>query len=270
MQKYLDQVELELKLRNYSPQTLKGYIRCLKDFFGFLGSDYEQLDIARVKEFLLKKQASGYASQTTNLYLNAIKFFYHEVVHIDQTINLKFAKRTKKLPIILSREEIGLILDNIVNTKHRLAIALAYGAGLRVSEVVDLRVRDILSEELMIHLKSAKGKKDRITLMPEKLKPDLCRMIAGKTAGDYVFCSERGGQLSTRAIQAVFERALHKSGIKKDATFHSLRHSFATHLLENGTDIRYVQEFLGHANIRTTQVYTHVTNPGIRNIKSPF
>ncbi|HQA64094.1 MAG TPA: tyrosine-type recombinase/integrase, partial [bacterium] len=112
--------------------------------------------------------------------------------------------------------------------------------------------------------------KDRITLIPEKLLPDLNILIADRDGNDYLFESERGGRLTERTAQAIFYKALKQAKIKKDATFHSLRHSFATHLLENGTDIRYVQELLGHQNIRTTQIYTHITNPGIKNIKSPL
>ena len=147
---------------------------------------------------------------------------------------------------------------------------MVYGAGLRVSEVIDLRVKDIDFEELTLHIKQAKGKKDRITVFPEKLKASIQNSITGKDRDDFVFSSERGGKLTTRTAQKVFGNSLGKAGIKKEATFHSLRHSFATHLLENGVDIRYVQELLGHQNIRTTQRYTQVTNPKLKNIKSPF
>ena len=125
-------------------------------------------------------------------------------------------------------------------------------------------------EELTIHLKNAKGKKDRITIFPEKIKKELRVLVMSKNPDDYVFISERGGKLSERTLQKIFEKALKRAGIKKDATFHSLRHSFATHLLENGVDVRYVQELLGHQSIRTTQIYTKVTNPSIKNIKSPL
>jgi len=147
---------------------------------------------------------------------------------------------------------------------------LSYGAGLRISEVVNLKVKDINLEELTIHLKNAKGKKDRITIFPEKIKNDLQNLITSKNLNDYLFESERGGKLTERTAQKIFEKALQQSGIKKEATFHSLRHSFATHLLENGVDVRYVQELLGHQNIRTTQRYTQVTNPKLKNIKSPL
>jgi site-specific recombinase XerD len=149
-------------------------------------------------------------------------------------------------------------------------LSLAYGSGLRVSEVVALKVQDLDFEELTVLLKQAKGQKDRISVMPQGLIDDLKNLVAGKEKGDFVFASERGGKLTTRTAQKVFENALWLSGIKKDATFHSLRHSFATHLLENGTDVRYVQELLGHQNIRTTQRYTQVTNPKLKNIKSPL
>lgn len=149
-------------------------------------------------------------------------------------------------------------------------ISLAYGAGLRVGEAVNLRIRDINFDELTIHLKNAKGKKDRITIFPEKLKADLHELTALQHGNEYVFESERGGKLTERTAQAIFEKALKKAKIQKDASFHCLRHSFATHLLENGVDVRYVQELLGHQNIRTTQLYTKVTNLSLKNIKSPL
>ena len=139
-----------------------------------------------------------------------------------------------------------------------------------MSEAINMRVRDVLLDELVLCVRQGKGKKGRLTVFPEKLKHELYFLTADRLAEEYLFESNRGGKLTERTAQAVFARALQSAGIKKDATFHSLRHSFATHLLENGTDVRYVQELLGHANIRTTQIYTHVTNPAIRNIKSPL
>lgn len=270
MQKFLELTEQELRLRNYSPKTIKSYLLCLRDYFNFTKFNLEKVDLDKIKQFLLKKQEKNYAPQTVNLYLNAIKFFYRDVLKNSERIDLKFAKRSKKLPIVLSRQEIEMLLARIKNPKHRLLIALAYGAGLRISEVVRLKAKDIDLQELVIHLKDAKGKKDRITVLPGKLKEDLKKLISLKTADDYVFESERGGRLSERTAQKIFENSAKKVGIKKEATFHSLRHSFATHLLENGVDVRYVQELLGHQNIRTTQIYTQVTNPKLKKIKSPL
>jgi len=270
MQELLGKVKQELCLRNYSPKTIQSYLFCLREYCGYKKGNLSELNIANIKDFLLKKQSQGYAPQTVNLFLNAIKFFYHDIVKTNQPIGLKFAKRSIKLPIVLSRDEINKIIGSITNTKHRLMISLAYGAGLRVSEVVKLKVRDLDLAGLTIHLKNAKGKKDRLTVFPEKLKNDMMNLMAGKDANDYVFASERGGGLTERTAQKVFENALGKSGIIKQATFHSLRHSFATHLLENGVDVRYVQELLGHQNIRTTQLYTKVTSPSLKKIKSPL
>jgi site-specific recombinase XerD len=183
---------------------------------------------------------------------------------------LKFAKRSKKLPIVLSREEIKNIIDSIRNPKHKLIISLTYAAGLRISEVINLKIKDVDLEELTNHLKNAKGKRDRITIFPEKIRSKLKSLITEKKSDNYLFESERGGKLTERTAQKVFKNALRRTGIKKDATFHSLRHNFATHLLENGVDVRYVQELLGHRNIKTTQVYTQVTNPKLKNIKGPL
>ena len=229
-----------------------------------------RVGIKQIRSFLLEKQNQSCVSQTINLYLSAIKFYYREVIKSEIDINLKFAKRSKKLPVVLSRAEIRLLISSVQNPKHKLLIALAYGAGLRISEVVNLKVKDVQTEELTLHIKGAKGDKDRITLLSEKLCADMQMQTAGKLPDYYVFDSQRGGKLAIRTVGKVFQNALKRSGIQKEATFHSLRHSFATHLLENGTDIRFVQKLLGHNNIQTTQRYTQVTNPSLKKIKSPL
>lgn len=266
----LDKIKDELRLRNYSRRTIAAYLTCLADYFKYVRSVKKDPDISLIKKYLLEKQAKGQSPQTVNLYLNAIKYFYREIFKSPTSIDLKFAKTSNKLPIVLSRAEIEKIIGEIKNKKHRLLVSLAYGAGLRVSEVVNLKVGDVSLDELTLHIKEAKGKKDRLTIFPEKLKADLAELMALQHGNEYLFESERGGKLTERSAQKVFENALQKSGIRKDATFHSLRHSFATHLLENGVDVRYVQELLGHRNIRTTQLYTKVTNPRLKNIKSPL
>ena len=197
-------------------------------------------------------------------------FFYREVMRDTTPIVVHFAKKESRLPDVLSRAEIHRLLAATKNTKHRLSLALAYGAGLRISEVVNLEVQDLDLEQLMVTVRQGKGRKDRMTVIPASLVADLRGFLAGRSPQDVLFESDRGGALSSRSLQLVFARALRVAGISKDATFHSLRHSFATHLLENGTDIRYVQALLGHSNIRTTQRYTRVTNPALKNIRSPL
>jgi site-specific recombinase XerD len=231
--------------------------------------DIKDKNIA-VEEFLLFKQTKGNSPQTINLALNSVKFLYKEVLRSNDKIDFRCVKKNKKLPVVLSKVEIKKIISKINNSKYRLMVSIGYAGGLRVSEVVNLKVQDVDLKELTIHLKNTKGKKDRITVFPEKLKTDFQNLIAGKKSNNFIFESNRGGKLTTTSLQKVFKKALRETKIKKDATFHSLRHSFATHLLENGVDVRYVQELLGHANIRTTQIYTQVTNPKLKNIKSPF
>lgn len=266
----LQKMEIELRLGGYSKQTIKAYGGCMGQYFKYLGKDFDVFDEEKIKNFLLKMQDDGAASQTVNLHLNAIKFFYKNVLRIYKPINIRFMKRQKRLPIVLSRDEIMRIIAATKNKKHQTMIALAYGAGLRVSEVVNLKAGDIDINSNLIYVRGAKGNKDRRTLLPEKLKKLLSAVLVYKDRNDYVFESERGGKLTTRTVQKIFGRGLERANISKEATFHSLRHSFATHLLENGTSIRYVQELLGHQSIKTTQIYTRVTDIGLSKIESPL
>ncbi|PIQ76712.1 integrase [Candidatus Peregrinibacteria bacterium CG10_big_fil_rev_8_21_14_0_10_49_24] len=270
MQKYLEQTERELSIRGYSPKTTKSYLYGLREYFRFRKKDVEIMDQNNIRDFLFFCEQKGMSAESRNLFLNAMKFFYRHVVQSEKKIDIRVAKTGHKLPVVLSRSEIQDLLGAVRNPKHKLLLDISYGAGLRVSEVIALRVQDIDLDELTIHIKQAKGKKDRISVVSVKLVDDLRSHMSGKTMNDIVFASERGGKLTTRSAQKIFENALQKAAIRKNATFHSLRHSFATHLLENGTDVRYVQELLGHRNIRTTQRYTQVTNPTLRNIKSPL
>jgi site-specific recombinase XerD len=270
LQELLGKIKDELRLRNYSPRTVESYLGCLNEYFKVVKVIKCEPEISIIKKYLLEKQDRGQSSQTINLHLQAIKYFYREIMKSKAEVDIKFAKTASKLPVVLSRKEIEKMIDSIKNPKHKLLIALSYGAGLRVSESINLKIKDIDQDEPTIHIKGAKGNKDRISLFSEKLLLQFKEIIAIGSANDYVFESNQGGRLTERTAQKVFENALEKAGIKKEATFHSLRHSFATHLLENGVDVRYVQELLGHANIRTTQIYTKVTNPALRRIKSPL
>lgn len=266
----LDQTKQELLLRNYSPKTAQSYLGALKKYFAFKKSNLEELDINHLKEFLLRLKQQNLSAISRNSHLCALKFYYHQVVQTPTRINFKIAKTESKLPIVLTRSEIKRLLAQISNPKHHLMIALAYSAGLRVSEVTNLKVQDLNLEQLTLHLKKTKGQKDRLTIFSAQLLTPLRQLVADKKGTELVFESQRGGQLTTRTLQQIFKRALTQAKIKKPAAFHSLRHSFATHLLENGTDIRYLQKLLGHKNIRTTQRYTQVTNPQLQKIKSPL
>jgi integrase/recombinase XerD len=270
METILDKTERILRLRNYSPKTINAYLLYIREYITFSKKAGIKNKQKAVEEFLLNKHNRNQSPHTINLALNAVKFLYADVLKNPQQIDLKFAKRSKKLPIVLSRTEIEHIITATENSKYRLMISLGYACGLRVSEVITLRVADLDIDELVVHIKDSKGKKDRISVLSEKLQNDLRNTIAGKHPHEFVFSSNRGGKLTTTSLQKMFRKSMARAGIIKSATFHSLRHSFATHLLENGTDVRYVQALLGHSNIRTTQIYTQVTNPVLRNIKSPL
>lgn len=270
MQELLKKSRNELKLKNYSTSTIDNYLRYIKEYLFFVKNKDFNCKNNAVKSFLLNKKEKELSASTINLSLNAVKFLYRNVLKKSIDININTAKKSKKLPVVLNKDEIKRIINSINNRKHKLMISLSYGAGLRVSETVSLKVKDINLEELTIHIKNSKGKKDRITVFPEKLKSSIEKITTTKEKDGLVFPSQRGGELTTRSLQKVFKKSLRQAGIQKDATFHSLRHSFATHLLEDGVDVRYMQELLGHQNIRTTQRYTQVTNPKLKNVISPL
>jgi len=284
---YLRQTERELAIRNYSSRTIKSYLFYLKSYFEFAKNDVYSLNTDLIKEFLYQKKINHkYAPETLNLCLNAIKFFYRNVMKCSDRIDIKFARRNLRLPVVLSRDQILGMLSEIHNFKHRLMISLAYGAGLRVSEIINLRIYDVDFDRGLINIRSAKGGKDRVTVLPEKLVEDIRIWIENRKREDkggcgelghgfaatnvYLFVGYSGKKLTTRTLQKIFQDAKTKARINNLSTFHSLRHSFATHLVENGTDIRYVQELLGHSSIKTTQKYTHVASHRISGIASPL
>lgn len=275
--------ERELKIRNYSPRTVKSYTLCLKEYFDFLEKakkDERIFDEDDAKNFLLCKKEQNCSPKTLNVYLCSIKFYYKQIEKlygdIPIKIDIKTAKRNARLPVVLSNSEIMDIIRTSQNLKHRLILSLAYGAGLRVSEVANLRVCDLDFHSKIITVRQGKGGRDRITLLPGALEEELKSFIGRRIRSDfpeknYLFPSQMGGKLSTRALQKIFLNLIRKTYISKPATFHSLRHSFASHLIENGVNLRYVQELLGHKSITTTQLYTHVSREGLmRNVESPF
>jgi integrase/recombinase XerD len=270
MEKLLRKMLDEMRLRNYSPKTIESYMHCVREYFKYRKRNLQRANPDNMKSFLLNKLDNGFAPQTINLYLNAIKFFYREIVNSSKYINIRFAKTNKRLPVVLTKSEIHKIIENIKNPKHKLLISIAYGSGLRVSDVVNLKVEDIDISQMRIHIKRSKGLKDRITMLPDSIKSEIEVIVLSKNKKDYVFESNRNKKMAVRTAQKVFENAIARIALNKPATFHSLRHSFATHLIEDGINIRYIQELLGHSDIRTTQIYTRVANANILKIKSPL
>jgi len=260
MEDLLKRLERELRIRAYSPKTVKSYVGCVREYLRFGGVDFDE---EVIREFLLLKIEEGRAGATINCYLQALKFFYREVIGGWYNLDIKFAKRAKRLPIVLSRSEISGILGVLKNKKHKMILSLVYGAGLRVSEVVNLRVWDLDFEQGLLRVVGGKGRKDRLTLLPGGFE-DYCLL---KNGSDLLFESERGGKLCIRTVQKIFEKAKDLAGVMKPVGIHSLRHSFATHLLENGTDIRVIQELLGHSSVKTTQRYARVSGLILKCVK---
>ncbi len=270
----LEKLRIELKSRGFSEKTRKSYesfINSFIHFIRFVKKDKKELiniEIGDIKKYLAYLKEKGYTNVTLNLAISALKFFFNEVIKKDLFMNLKRPKKEKTLPVVLSKEEIFKILNVLGNPKHKLILKTIYGLGLRVSEIVNLKPEDIQFEREMVLIKNAKGKKDRYIMLPKSLSENLKNYIQF-SQGKYLF-EGRKGKLSIKTIQKIFENALKKSGIKKNVSCHTLRHSFATHLLEQGVDIRIIQKLLGHSKLETTQIYTHISNAKIKNIKSPL
>jgi site-specific recombinase XerD len=257
-------VENEAKLRGYSSKTIGSYTYCIGKY---LASEKTP------KYFLLDLIHQGKSNETIRLTGFAIKFYLKASNKGNPKLNdfinnLPNLKRAKKLPVILSKQEIQQMIISTKNYNHRLIIQIAYAAGLRVSEIINLKWQDIDFSRNTIHIKAAKGKKDRIVMLSFKIKKALQRLDTHKQG--LVFKTTRGGKYSPRTIQVIICNTVKKARINKKVTPHTLRHSFATHLLEKGVDIRYIKELLGHSNISTTLIYTKVSNKDLSKIKSPL
>lgn len=260
----LSKLKRELEIRNFSKKTIKSYMYSVIKFLEY--SKEKGLNENNVKDFIQKEIKIKEPSSVAHS-IFAISFFFEKV--LNQKISIPRPKRNKKIPEILTINEIKKLIESTSNIKHKLIIKLLYGCGLRVSEIVNLKKKDINFEEGLIHIKLAKGKKDRFVKVPESITEELinyCKM----DKFEILFPSNRGGKLTTATIQAILKNSAKKAEIKKRVYPHLLRHSFATHLLENGTDLRIIQKLLGHSNIKTTQIYTQISQASIKNIKSPL
>lgn len=268
----LEKYTTMLQLKRYSSNTRKSYINAFQNFLVFFShKKIDDLKKNEFQEYLLSQLENGTSSSFQNLQINAIKFYYEKVLGRKREIyDLPRPKKEHKLPAVLSEEEIIKLFKQVSNIKHKAILYLIYSGGLRLSEVVNLKITDIDSKRNLILIRESKGKKDRTTLLSQALLELLRDYYREYKPENYLFEGQKGGQYSVRSVQNIFRMALSKSGIKKHATVHTLRHSFATHLLERGTDLRYIQELLGHANSKTTEIYTHITKKGLDKIVSPL
>ena len=264
---HLEILESELRLRGFSNETTKSYLSHNKKFLNYINKkprDITEADIKIYLNHLIMHKSNS--NSTIALVKSALTFYYATI--LGKKINIKTPKIPKKVPTILTKDEIKKLISSTKNLKHRLLIELLYSSGLRLSEIVNLKLNDLEMEEGIGWVRSGKGSKDRMFILSEKVIKDL-KTYLKKHQGDYLF-KGRTEKYSPRAIQKLVKEAATRANIKKNVHPHVLRHSFATHLLEDGVDIRYIQALLGHSNLSTTQIYTAVSTSKLKKIKSPL
>ncbi|MFW6327464.1 MAG: site-specific tyrosine recombinase/integron integrase [Bacteroidota bacterium] len=270
---HIDSFGQYLKQKRYSKHTINSYCASLKCFFGYhQGKKPEEIKPADVIDFnfgyIIK---NGFSTTYQNQMISALKLFFDKSFHMNFCLEeLERPIREKTLPEVFSKEELSKLFRTVKNLKHKVVLSLIYSAGLRVGELINMRVKDIDSRRMMIYIKYAKGKKDRYVPLSKKMLELLREYYKAYKPGEYLFEGEGGGKYTASSIRKVFGKALSKAGIKKKVRLHNLRHSYATHLIESGTDLRVIQELLGHNSPKTTMIYTHISMKELRKINNPF
>lgn len=268
-----DDLRREMVSRKYSPKTIKAYLYYNEDLLKFIAEKQPDSITERdIKDYLFYLvEEKKVSTSTLNSAISALKFYYGVILKRKFLYEIKRPRKDKKLPVVLNKEEVARIFFNVNNIKHKVILMLVYSAGLRVSEVVKLKPEDIDSKRRLIHIKGAKGRKDRYTLLADSVLDTLRNYWKQYEPKEWLFPSTKPDRhLHCRSVEKVFANACEKANILKNATVHTLRHSFATHLLEAGTDLRYIQELLGHKSSKTTEIYTHVSKGSIGRIVSPL
>ena len=267
----LKSVSEELRLQGYSPRTRKNYVGHLRRFLEAEPQAADHLRTEHIRRYLLHLDARGTSVSYRHQAISAIRFAARLLGQPEIPESVPRPRRPRPLPAVLSSSEVRRILSATRNRRHRLALTLVYSAGLRVGEVVRLRAGDIDPERGLIRVRGGKGRKDRYTLLARTAADLLEPVLRGRRTEDWLFPGARPGRhLTERSIQKVFARSLERSHVRKPATVHTLRHSFATHLLENGTSLRHIQELLGHSSPKTTEIYTHVSRGDLSRIINPL
>ncbi len=269
----LSRMEQEMKLRNLSRKTTKSYLFHVNRFLGFTRKPPASItgdDVRKYISYFFRDDGSNYSS--VRQCLSSLNFLFNIVFHKDVLLNIPYPKKERRLPTVLTREEVSLLFSSTTNPKHRLLLKLIYSCGLRVSEAATLKTTDLDLDNRTLHIRCGKGKRDRIVPIPESLCKEIREFILPSNQNPYLFVSRPGreGHLTTMSVNMIVKKATRKAAIKKSVRPHTLRHSFATHLLEQGTDIRYIQEFLGHKRITTTELYTQVSRVSLKGISNPL
>lgn len=261
-----------LRIRGYSEKTSKAYVGHIRRFLQHCSREPQDVTPDDVHAYLLAAVDTHKSRAYINQLVSALRLFALRVLGHSKLIeNVPRPRRERKLPGILRRDEVHAILAAAKNPKHRLMLVLAYGSGLRVSEVVALRARDIDLRSRVLHVRGGKGRKDRASLIPEAAIEPLRALLERRRSADWLFPgADETKHLNARTLQKVMKNVVQAAGIERNVTLHTLRHSFATHLLEAGTDLRHIQELLGHHHLTTTALYTHVSTESLRRIRSPL
>ena len=273
MGKFQDLMDRELRIRGLAENTRKSYLEKMRCYVRHFMRPPDQLTAEDVKQYQLFLTRDRQVTWSTfNVHVCAIRFFYRDVLRVEWDVeHIPYQRTGKRLPVILSGEEVVALLDAATNLKHRALLMTLYSAGLRASEAVHLRLEDIDSRRMMIRVAQGKGRKDRYVMLSGKLLETLRRYWLETRPDPWLFPGQAsGGPLTYGSVDRFFARAKDKAGIRKRVSPHSLRHSFATHLLERGVNIRVIQRLLGHRSLRSTEIYTHVAESYVRDTKSPL
>ena len=267
-----EKLEIEMRSRKFSRHTRSAYISHNKALCRWLQKTPEEVTSDDIKRYLAYlEQIKQYSAATMNAALSAFKFFYRQVLNRDTAREQKRPRQDKRLPVVFSKSEIKKIFDSVKNPKHRLLLMIGFASGLRVSELVNLRRQNVDFSRKVVRVVDGKGRKDRETIMSETAYVALKYYYNRYKITDWIFPgADPSHHISIRTAQHIFQNALKLANIEKKASIHSLRHSFATHLLESGTDITYIKELMGHGSIRTTERYTHVAKRKTLKITSPL
>ncbi len=263
----------KLTQKRYSPNTIKTYVSYMRSFMEeFEGRNLGTITTQEINAYILRLiRSRGISSSQQNQRISAIKFYYEKVLGRKKAYyHLNRPKKEKGLPKILTVEEVELILKHCRNIKHKCILMTLYSGGLRRSELINLKITDIDSRRMLIRISDSKGNKDRHTLLSEKLLKLLRDYYKFYKPAYWLFEGQGGGPYSATSIANILRKALKKARINKHATPHTLRHSFATHLLEQGINLRYIQEILGHSSTKTTEIYTHVSSKQLTKIQNPL
>jgi len=270
----LERMREVLLLKAYSPSTIKIYCNEFSQLLYLLKDIHvDTLTPERLRSYLLYCIRDLKLSENAiHSRMNAIKFYFEQVLRRNKFFFEEIPRPQKKssLPKVFSKQDIAKIFAKVDNPKHLLMLKLCYGMGLRVSEIVNLKIKDIDSKRMLVHLEAAKGKKDRCVKLPSSILEDLRNYFKAYRPKTYLFEGQYGGQYAIRSAQSVFKNAMEKAKVNKTVGIHGLRHSYATHLLESGTDMFFIQKLLGHKDIKTTEIYTKVSNRQLGNIRSPL